>query len=276
MDMMETIELKDIESQVKQVFRELLEAARLKPGQLLVVGCSSSEIDSFKIGSHSNGDIGMNGRQYPVCLPGNNHGGLVCIKGQYYMFYQRHTRCTQFSRQGCAEPVTILPDGSIPQVEMTSSGLNGGPLPAKGVWPAAYACHLTHADGEKMLRYREADPEVLPFIREEAAAAGEESGNSYIHNITDGTTIGFKYFQADSVGRIALVLRGTCSGRFVLYSDEVPGERILAAVSVEAESMEWQKVSVPVTWDGVHALYLRYQGEGSVDLKELEFGEQEK
>ena len=40
--------------------------------------------------------------------------------------------------------------------------------------------------------------------------------------------------------------------------------------------MEWQKVSVPVTWDGVHALYLRYQGTGSVDLKEVEFGEQEK
>ena len=59
MDMMETIELKDIECQVKQVFKELLEAARLKPGQILVVGCSSSEIDSFKIGSHSNGDIGM-------------------------------------------------------------------------------------------------------------------------------------------------------------------------------------------------------------------------
>ena len=32
MDMMETIELKDIESQVKQVFRELLEAARLNLG----------------------------------------------------------------------------------------------------------------------------------------------------------------------------------------------------------------------------------------------------
>ena len=44
MDMMETIELKDIESQVKQVFRELLEAARLKPGQLLVVGCSSMAV----------------------------------------------------------------------------------------------------------------------------------------------------------------------------------------------------------------------------------------
>lgn len=59
MDMMETIELEDIKIQVKQVLKELLEAARLRPGQILVVGCSSSEIDSFKIGSHSNGDIGM-------------------------------------------------------------------------------------------------------------------------------------------------------------------------------------------------------------------------
>ena len=59
MDVMESIELEDIKNQVKQVLGELLEVARLKPGQILVVGCSSSEIDSFKIGSHSNGDIGM-------------------------------------------------------------------------------------------------------------------------------------------------------------------------------------------------------------------------
>lgn len=58
MDVMETIELQDIKTQVKQVLGELLEAAHLKAGQILVVGCSSSEIDSYKIGSHSNGDIG--------------------------------------------------------------------------------------------------------------------------------------------------------------------------------------------------------------------------
>ena len=58
MDMMETIELKDIESQVKQVFRELLEAARLKPGQLLVVGCSSSEIAAHAIGCYSSKEVG--------------------------------------------------------------------------------------------------------------------------------------------------------------------------------------------------------------------------
>ena len=59
MDMMETIELEDLKAQARQVLEELMEAARLKPGQILVVGCSSSEIDSFKIGSHSRAEIGM-------------------------------------------------------------------------------------------------------------------------------------------------------------------------------------------------------------------------
>lgn len=57
-DMVETIELEDIKAQAKQVLMELLETASMKPGQILVVGCSSSEIDSYKIGSHSSGDIG--------------------------------------------------------------------------------------------------------------------------------------------------------------------------------------------------------------------------
>ena len=59
MDMMDTIELKTIKEQAKKVVEELLEAAKLWEGQILVVGCSSSEIDSFRIGSHSSGEIGQ-------------------------------------------------------------------------------------------------------------------------------------------------------------------------------------------------------------------------
>ncbi len=33
--------------------------ARMEPEQILVVGCSSSEIASFRIGSHSSGEIGQ-------------------------------------------------------------------------------------------------------------------------------------------------------------------------------------------------------------------------
>jgi len=65
-----------------------------------------------------------------------NHCGLVEINGQWYIFYHRHTQAIQFSRQGCAEPVTISENGSIAQVEMTSCGLNGGPLPAEGTFSA--------------------------------------------------------------------------------------------------------------------------------------------
>ena len=59
MNTMETIQLEDIRKQVKEVLKELLAVAKLKSGQILVVGCSSSEIDSFKIGSHSSEEIGQ-------------------------------------------------------------------------------------------------------------------------------------------------------------------------------------------------------------------------
>ena len=36
----------------------------------------------------------------------------------------------------------ILPDGSIPQVEVTSCGLNGGPLRGSGTYPASICCAL--------------------------------------------------------------------------------------------------------------------------------------
>ena len=49
-----------------------------------------------------------------------------------------------YSRQACAEEIQIEPDGHITQVEITSCGLNGGPLPAQGEYPAAIACVLTN------------------------------------------------------------------------------------------------------------------------------------
>ncbi len=64
----------------------------------------------------------------PMFYGGNNHGGLVEFNGKWYIFYHRHTNGTNFSRQGCVEPITFTEDGAIPQVEMTSCGLNGGPL----------------------------------------------------------------------------------------------------------------------------------------------------
>lgn len=45
-------------AEAKQVVEEFLEQAKLQKGDLVVVGCSTSEIASKKIGSYSNQDLG--------------------------------------------------------------------------------------------------------------------------------------------------------------------------------------------------------------------------
>ena len=51
-------QIKEIRREVHIVAEELLSAANMKKGQILVVGCSSSEIASHRIGSYSSADIG--------------------------------------------------------------------------------------------------------------------------------------------------------------------------------------------------------------------------
>ncbi|MBP3703354.1 MAG: GNAT family N-acetyltransferase, partial [Lachnospiraceae bacterium] len=80
--------------------------------------------------------------ELPMAYGANNHGSIVEINGKWYIFYHRHTNGNWYSRQGCAEEIQILPDGSIPQAEITSCGLNGGALEGKGVYPAYLVCHL--------------------------------------------------------------------------------------------------------------------------------------
>lgn len=50
--------IEEIRSEARQVFDELFEAAELSEGEILVVGCSSSEVASHKIGSWSSEEIG--------------------------------------------------------------------------------------------------------------------------------------------------------------------------------------------------------------------------
>ena len=50
-------ELIDIDRQVRAAVGELLEVAGLRPGQLLVVGCSTSEVLGEKIGTAGSGEV---------------------------------------------------------------------------------------------------------------------------------------------------------------------------------------------------------------------------
>jgi len=51
-------EIAKIKAQVKQAALEIIETANLKKGQILVVGCSSSEVVGHKIGTDSQPEVG--------------------------------------------------------------------------------------------------------------------------------------------------------------------------------------------------------------------------
>ncbi len=175
---------------------------------------------------------------------GNNHGGLVCVNGQYYIFYHRHTNGTSYSRQACAETTFMEADGSFRQVEMTSCGLNGGPLEGKGYYPAYIACNIFEKD----------EP---PYIVQEGRDGDEEDG--YVTNITDSSTVGFKYFKFDgTTKRIKIWVRGYPHGYYDVRT-ELDGE-ILSTIEI-FRSANWWEYSAPITIpEGTHALYFTYRG----------------
>lgn len=52
------VDLNTIREQAIAVTTELIETAAMKPGQILVVGCSSSEVAAHKIGCYSSKEVG--------------------------------------------------------------------------------------------------------------------------------------------------------------------------------------------------------------------------
>ena len=228
---------------------------------------SSSPLGPFTYGGVivSNADVHIDTykpAEQPMFYGGNNHGCLERINGQWYIFYHRHTNGTNFSRQGCLEPVTILPDGSIPQVEMTSCGGNGGPLAGRGEYPAHIACNLfckhpavtTGCPGDWM---------DCRFPRITQDAPDGQEGFAHIANLRDGAAAGFKYFDCQGVRRISLKTRGNEG----VYQVRTRWDGAVIGEIPVGHSNEWKTfqadVSVP---DGVQALYFTYQGAGISSL----------
>ena len=212
----------------------------------------------------SNGDIGLNGRENPVDPLGNNHGGLVEIGDALYIFYHRQTNGTEYSRQGCAERVELCPDGSIPQAEITSCGLNGGPLAASGSYPAAIACHLTDPTVINAINY--ADPAMKEQIR-----VTERENRSFVTNIKGRSVVGYKSFRFSGPAKLALELRGSFRGSVTVSQCE-DASRPIGALELDLSSPTWQLLTTAIRPDeGDGALYLHFAGEGALDMKSFAF-----
>ncbi len=256
----------------------------------------------FKFGGTlvSNADIGYKGRK--ACdmlnMTGTTHGSIECINGQWYVFYHRLTHKSDYSRQVCAEKIHINEDGSISQVEITSCGLNDGPLVAAGFYPAVIACNITNGrmpHGCNSI-FKESIPNVTNI--------GDER---FIAEIEEGTLIGYKYFDFQNVSSISVVARMEDESNKVIYegpvrTDERSAEfefknhtirktgqaskkpllelrleeegEAIAFIELDEGNPNWNTYTTTVKIpNGVSAIYFIYHGASAIQMREIGFSQ---
>jgi hypothetical protein len=153
-----------------------------------------------------------------------------------------------------------MADGSIPQVEMSSCGPNGGPLDGKGEFPAYIACNIFSVENDSRLLNRQWPQHniYLPKITQDGRDGDEETG--FVTNILDNYGIGFKYFDCRGIKKIKVKTRGYSHGFFHVKT-KWDGEP-LASIRIDSSNI-WAEHSSDIDLpDGIHALYFIYKGTG--------------
>ncbi len=208
------------------------------------------------------GDVGLSDK--PRNFLGNTHGSVEKINGEYYIFYHRQTNRHCHSRQACAEKLVMNEDGTFNQAEVTSCGLNGGPLKAKSAFSAHIAAHLWGEKGVKFYTMK-TPAGTYPYFTQ-SGVDREEAPDQFIANFRSGSVAGFKYLEFDgSEKEITLTLRGNGEGKIAVYSGLPEDSKIVAEVAFSKDKKE--KLTSPIKkLQGKHALYFAYSGKGSVDF----------
>ncbi len=209
----------------------------------LAYATSDSPTGPFKF----RGYIIDSGVDYPG---GNDHGSIMQVNGQWYIFYHRMTNGTIMSRRGCVEKIEILPDGSIPMVETTCCGFEDSLNPYQ-ITDADLACVLTNG----------------AFISERNVFS------RFIRNISAETVIGYRYFDfgedfGSKTMEFAAKVRGLGTNcRMNIYIDGVDSEdrlqtckkvgKKIGSIEIGHDDEVIQTVVEAVT--GRHAVYFTFE-----------------
>jgi hypothetical protein len=218
------------------------------------------------------GDLYLNGNTdelHATNYLGNTHGGMCCIHGQWYIFYHRQTNRNSYARQACAEPLLRTADGGFKQAEITSCGLNGGPLCGTGTYEARIACNLWSKEGT--YRYDAPDRKKVlkthPYFTQ-SRPDRESDGDQYIANMRDGAVAGFKYFDFSGTDKINIRLRGTAQGSMVVSATS-DFSHVIGVAEVDLNQNTTTFHTSLEKLFGVKPLFFRYEGSGSVDFIEF-------
>ena len=187
----------------------------------------------------------------------NNHGSMVQIGDDWFIFYHRHTNGTNYSRQGCFEKLSFAEDGSAIQATMTSC-CSLKPLRGEGEYPTYIACNLFTEEDMTYVPWSGWMDDRFPKITQLGGDGDENLG--YIANMRNTATAGFKYFECHGVKRISVRTKGYAEGKMEIrtaWDGPVLGEAAINYANVWRDTVA--AVNIP---DGVNALYFTFNGTG--------------
>lgn len=230
----------------------------------------------------SNGDVGTEGipnpHKYGGLLGkkvknyiGNNHGSVVKVGQQYYVFGHRQTNRSMYCRQGYAERIRFE-NGRFFYAELTSSGLNEGPLKAEGTYDAGIACHLMSAQG-CMMYQKPTEPDSHPAFTQ-TGEDREENPDQYISNLRNGASALYRYFNFRDYrpGAISVRIRGDAEGILIVTSGEEEWEEYAKIPIAVSDRQNWTEHSAVLRCpENTDTLCFRYSGKGFLDLRSFAF-----
>ena len=216
-------------------------------------------------------------------VDGNTHGSICEINGQWYVFYHRQTGTDEYARQAMVAPIEVkVEEGEggkveISEGEYTSEGFSLGGLDPLERRSAGIACWYT---GPKTAVHEW--PNNRFFGSYVAAGYGTDdnfeapyalhNNTNEVVNNTDGSIVGYKYFNFDVTRerkdvelRLTLIPEGI-DGTIEILADRPwtsQGGKRLGTIRLKADMPQTateMSVTLPDlgTLQGKHAIFLKF------------------
>ena len=236
---------------------------------------------------------------------GNTHGSICEINGQWYVFYHRQTGTNEYARQAMVAPIDVkVEEGKGGKVEISEGEYNSQGFALNGLDPferhsAGICCWYT---GPKPATHEW--PNNTFYGSYVAAGYGTDSkfdapydlknNTNLVVNNTDGSIVGYKYFNFDADhlertikdGNLKLVLGLTpegIDGTIDIMQDRPWASQGGKKIGEATLKADWEKKRMDIAVDidktnlaGKHAIFLVFHSDTKekslCTLEDLEFG----